>query len=570
MGLIENSIMIILFMIPTLIMLVGLILSFSYKRSTGMEVNSLLIIVHLSALVINSVYLFYPSLYTFTINSIEITRFGYLISEFVLISGLIGSLSIKTVMNDIPQKDLMATVLIFTELGFMGMGFTSNIIIFSMFFMIGMGMITGLFHFGKYRKEYFVIKKYMIIITMTVILLFLLVGILYATTGSVALSELDEYFKNSPDMMSVFFIKLLVLIIILLGLGGTCGVFPALLYGHKEFHENSNLLTSYLTYSMQYPIFILIIIRFFKDFEILNLNNGTYDFIKDFGSSVNYGGVGQLQAILSYQYLIFALIIIIPALISAIIAGIYSFLELFRKIRGDSANIRLIWAGENIVTFNIMLIILALTNIIKNPSSPYLDGTNGADNSGLFAYILNGTLLANNFIGFIIYFIIITIILNALFYSALMSIKDERDLTDIEELNITDNNRGLLWAIVLTPLLFIIPGTLGYYLSLDIFAIISSNIINNPIFIITASVGLIIYFTFIGYIVVLNGLIFSMLHKYKKQESILKSIWKRFSLKDINFWPLAVSLILFFAIIIIGAIFPDVLLNIINSILAEI
>jgi hypothetical protein len=505
---------IIFYLIPIIVLILGAILCIGFHKKDFN--NDIVIVFNLGAVIFNSFLILLDNTVNLHVYSYDIDANSLFISEFVLISAIILSISMKFLMKTIQLKYVFNSLFMMMETAFIALTLTTDLIVIMTLFMFELALITLLFYFGSYRKEYLILKKYMMSVMISVVILFVLVGYIYLLTGSVRLYDIING-TYTFDIGS----KLIIMLLSLFAFGIPCGVFPLTIKHNKDFYENTNIITMQSMINIQFPVFLFLIFRITSTFDVL-------EFYPYSNPSAIFAGV----------------ILILIGVVSIVISITHNFLEFFKKLRSNSCNIKIIQGSQAIAQFNLLLIVYGLS-IFINPVSANIES--------LYLLLFQLFILFN--LG------------NNLIFATLMSISDEKGYLDITKVTVSAYQAKMSFGLLGTLVIYSFPGLIGYYSILNIINIITAGLINENLASLLGITVMICLFAFVFNTIIINTLIYVTLF-LRKRESRLQDQYP--SKKDIKrdmmiFSPLIICIGLAIGLHILIYFFNPIIRSYINT-----
>lgn len=305
---------------PIFILLLGtFLIIFMEDRTTR---KSLLFVILLLALILNTLILigFYIPMGLIERDySLSLEKGTFTIIEMILLMGLIVSLFSKEEIIHAPNDNLMDGLILIILLGLIGMVITSNILaIFSCFFLVAI-LIGVIFYFGNFPKEFQLLKLYFIGCGISFILLFFASYLIYAEFNTLILTKIK--LMKIKDFNNV-----IITILLILGLGIPCGLFPFTVYHLKNYYQDSSYTNLYL-----FAIF-----SFVNVFLIVRILNA-----------------------FSYSLIINGIIIMIVASLGLLFSLGFILTELFSSFSGSTFSLKKMYGYSVISDFNMFLLFSA-------------------------------------------------------------------------------------------------------------------------------------------------------------------------------------------------------------------
>lgn len=499
---------------PVLFLIIGLFFALGFLK----EENKFLIITifELIALISNTIILFLIDGYELHSYSLNINRGSYFISEFILITGMYIVLTIKPKLREISQDHIFLTFMFLLQISAYCLTITTNLIIILLLITIISisTLILGLFE--KYTKDFFIYKKQIPIIIVSFLLMSFLIGYIYSITGSVNLFEISQM-----NLTLTFPIKISIVLLTIFGLGLPCGLVPFSTF-EKEIYENGNFSLTVWIYTIQYPLFIIIIVKILSSLKIIT-------------NELSEGIDVYLGALLT-----------LITIVGVIIGIIYSFFELFKKMNKEMCNIKSILGFQNIAQFNLVIMLFSLNQ-----------------------YTINNSIIRSNILLILLETLLIFILTNIILLVTLNPISKEDNLLNIEKIFLKPEQKYFGIGFIAIILMYALPGLFGFRILFNLIEIVSNNLISENLNQILGWTSIFIVFAFFVYIVVLYGIIFTKIFLNQKNKQL--STENQSNKKEIllGYVPLLSIVILILIIIILWSIYSTTILTVLEDLIIQ-
>jgi formate hydrogenlyase subunit 3/multisubunit Na+/H+ antiporter MnhD subunit len=156
----------------------------------------------------------------------------YFLMEFIFIFQVIFSIFMKYTSGEYQYTYLLDVFSLIIFLALIGFVISIDLILLMIFFFLALISIGISFYFGEFKKEFNLLKLYYISCCISIILLLFLSLFVYSYTGTTQIHSLVMSIKSTG-------LNITVSILIFLGIGLPCGLFPFTIYHLKDyFHES--------------------------------------------------------------------------------------------------------------------------------------------------------------------------------------------------------------------------------------------------------------------------------------------------------------------------------------------
>lgn len=312
---------------PAALLISGVIVSLVIKSDNGRDKIHLIISLCnlITSLIVIMLSILFPNQVIFI--NILYSPAQYFLMSIIFLFQVIFSIFIKYTSKDFPNSFLFDTFSFLIFLGLLGIISSINFLTLISFFILIIIMMGMIFYFGEFRREFNLLKNYFISCGISIISLMFAALILYIDTGTFELNSLGNIALSEIA-------RNLLSILIILGLGVPCGLFPFYIFHLKKYFQESDYFHFVILMTFNY-ISTIIIMRLLN--SIMNSNS------------------------------ISLFIILITSGIGVIIAIYYIILELYTSHDGFTYSIKKLIGYSLICDSNLILLLFANFYLFPEP-----------------------------------------------------------------------------------------------------------------------------------------------------------------------------------------------------------
>ncbi|MBD3351785.1 MAG: hypothetical protein GF364_09900 [Candidatus Lokiarchaeota archaeon] len=501
----------ILSILPLIIIILTSLIFLGFKKDQFRQY--LFSLSNLVALIVNSVLIYYAETLEFHSHSFNIDKSTFILSELILFISLLLSFSLNDNIKNTNHKNLYSSLYFLLISSFIGLTLTTNLIIILIFLILQYISVMCLFFIDEYHKDFFVLKRYALLLVCSMISAFLLILFVNTNFSSVNLYEIAQE-DPSMDFLQTIIMLVLIFIIFIVPCGG---LFTN--KAHKDLFENSKFILIKILYLIQYPIHLIL---FFRAATSLNVKDNNIVGLEIY--------IGILLMIIGFFGLI--------------VSMAYSFLELFGKLRKNSVNLKIIIGYQNNAQLSTLICIFSI---------------------GFF--VIPNEIVHNNVYLVLVEFLILFILCNLLRFSSLIKFTNDKTLSNLHNINLLTDYNLLGLGFISTQILLLAPGLLGYYSLVKLMKLIGGNLISDSITQIAGWLSITAVLIFIIYLAVITGLLIPHLFlKSAKSNTIDES--EEFEWK--YYLPLIISSVIATLIVFAYYLFNPLLLDYLYQIINQI
>jgi formate hydrogenlyase subunit 3/multisubunit Na+/H+ antiporter MnhD subunit len=353
-------------------------------------------------------------------NALYVDTSSLWLTEIFILVILIIYLSINQNLKDSHSKEIISALYLIIGSSFIGIFLSKNLLVITVFYMIISLGLNMMFYLGPYKKKLTTLKKFTSVQIISFLVLILTDIIVDMTFNTLEINELI-----TPIQDSSFLIQFLFFFGYLIGFGAACGIFPFLSTSLKNYFNESNIINFRLYSNVFIPLSGILTVRILSDCVKANL--------------------------------IFANIAFFVGFLGIIIMGVLTLFELFGKFHQKTKLLSKVVGYLSIMEFNVYLLLLSLYGLSFAP--------NPDD-------VLNATIL----------FAIITLFAKSLLIDAVSPILDIMDDWDLKNMGgfIRKYPKFSIFLIAI-PILYTLPGLLGYNFYIEIFPSVSTKSLEYPV-----------------------------------------------------------------------------------------
>ena len=310
------SLIILASLMPSFILLIGAILILFMNDRINRKLLSSFII--LLAFIMNTMLLGFYIGYGLIEREfyLNLTSGTFIISEIILLLGLIVNLFSKEEIVNIVNENLFDGIILIILLGMIGTTISSNLLVIVSWFILVIVLIGIIFYFGDYPKEFRLLKNYFLGVGISIILLFSASYLIYLEFGTLILTEIKLLEMSGIN-------NVIISLLLLFGIGIPCGLFPFSIYHLKNYYHDSSYTNLFLFSIFSY-VNIFVLIRVLNIFTFNLIFNGLFLMV--------ISGIGL------------------------IISLIYVLTELFTSLDGDTFSIKKLFGFSISADFNMFLL----------------------------------------------------------------------------------------------------------------------------------------------------------------------------------------------------------------------
>ena len=441
-------------------------------------------------LILNSLLLYF----SFVNNSVDnylnlsLSIGTYILIEVIFIVGLILSIFSKKEFQKFDLDDLSDSLLLIILLGLIGIIISFNLLSIITFFLLIIVCIGIIFYISDYKKEFKVLKLYFMATIFSIIMLSLATLIIFLETNSLSLSIIK--FHKFSDFMNIS-----ISIMLLLGIGIPCGLFPLSVFHLKNYFQDCSY-TQLLLYSL------FNYITAFLSLRILNM----------FAFSLSFN----------------SFMLLILSSIGLIITFFFIITELFTHFDGNTYSIKKLYGYSVISDYNVFILICTLLPLIST---------------------INMAILFNMILYYLLNVISFKLLLFYSFYPVMLETYDDniRILGDFWK-----KHKYFSFILFLTGLIFIFPlGFISFISILNYFSFY--EIIMNSLLNTIANLILVLFSVYIVITLILLSTLFIQISFSKKSQHEVRENVEVVAKTD--YWPfyiLMISFILYLVLYFIG------------------
>lgn len=176
----------------------------------------------------------------------------YLLMELIFLFQVVFSIFVKYTAKNYPYAYLFDVFSLLIFLSLIGMVISINFLTLLSFYILSLALAGMLFYFGEFKKEFFLLKRYFIVCCIGVFSLMIATLILFLDTGTMIIYNIGSNIGSGSASN-------LLAILILLGLGIPCGLFPYSVLHLKKYFQETNyfLLVMFTVFNFVTSIIIM-------------------------------------------------------------------------------------------------------------------------------------------------------------------------------------------------------------------------------------------------------------------------------------------------------------------------
>ncbi|MGV9171979.1 MAG: hypothetical protein ACOC44_17190 [Promethearchaeia archaeon] len=304
---------------PIFLILIGTLFSLNLSERTNRNLFSTQLIG--ISLILNTVLLvFYILLgiseYAFHLNFDTGTLF---VIEMILLLGLLILVFSKREMVKIVNEKQLDSFIFLILLCLIGTVITSNLLITISCFVLSIFFIGVFFYFGQFAKDFELLRWYFLSVGVSTILLIFGSFFILWETNTLIMTEIT-FEGFSP------FMNFLITILLTLGFGIPCGLFPFLIFHLKNYFQDSSYSSLIIYFSFLSTTLFLVL-------RVLN--------------------------IISLKLFANGIFLLIISSIGLIVFLAYILTELFTSLDGDTFSIKKIFGFSLCADFNIAMLFIS-------------------------------------------------------------------------------------------------------------------------------------------------------------------------------------------------------------------
>ncbi len=313
--------------IPLISLVVGAILmsilkEIELRKKIYLLLSSGNLIINSILLIINSVF---PNQEIFF--NILISHNQYFFMEFIFLFQFVFSIFNKYELKDFQNAYLFDAISLIIFLSLIGIVISINFLAFLSYFFLAIMLIGIIFYFGEFKKEFSLLKKYFIVCFLSLVCLLTASIFFYLEAGTMQ-------FYNLGGLSLSYTNTIIISILIILGIGIPCGIFPFSIYHLKNYFQETSF-----SHLLIYMLF---------------------NFISIFG-------IIQLLSIFNVARSFNIIIMMFLSSLGLVTAIYHIILEIFTSQDGYTYSLKKVMGYTFICDFNLILLLLSNIYLLSTP-----------------------------------------------------------------------------------------------------------------------------------------------------------------------------------------------------------